>query len=372
MSAQHAFSRTNGIVLVGTHPWTKTAFDALVPRPLLPIAHRPLLSYALSWLRDGNILDVSVCANRETQMLESRLHRHVPAGMTVSYHEDAMPRGAAGAFRDAAAASGGSVFVIVDGTAIPNVDLSQLLQTHRDSGAAATVVVHAESEREGAAPVQVPSGIYVINREVLDQIPATGFYDLKENLIPQLYKSGERVCAFEMATASPRVLDASTYLAVNEWMVEHLVASDEPLDGYVRQGTSLVHQDAIVEPGAMLVGPVLVGPAALAKAGAVVVGPTSIGREAIVEAHALVSRSAIWRRCHVGETAAADRCIVGDDAIVPAGTQSFRQIRVASAPLDMERAQPAPRTQDVASLDLLKRMSRALLGNTWSRFPAAQ
>jgi NDP-sugar pyrophosphorylase family protein len=372
MSAKHATSRTNGIVLVGTHPWTKTAFDTLVPRPLLPIAHRPLLSYALSWLRDGNIRDVSVCANRETQALESRLHRHVPAGMTVSYQEDAMPRGAAGAFRDAAVASGGNVFVIVDGTAIPNVDLSELLQTHRDSGAAATVVVHAESEREGTAPVQVPSGIYVINREVLDLIPATGFYDLKENLIPQLYKTGERVSAFVIPTASPRVLDASTYLAVNEWMVEHLVAAGEPLEGYVKNGTSLIHRDAQVDPGAMLVGPVLVGPGAWIKAGAVIVGPTSIGREATVEAHALVSRSAIWRRCHVGETAAADRCIIGDDAIVPAGTQSFRQIRMASGHADMERAQPAPRSQEVASLDLLKRMSRALLGTTWSRSPAAQ
>ena len=166
---------------------------------------------------------------------------------------------------------------------------------------------------------------------------------------------------------STALFDAATI----EWMVEHLVAASEPLDGYVKTGASLIHRDAQVEPGAMLVGPVLVGPGALIKAGAVIVGPTSIGREATVEAHALVSRSAIWRRCHIGETAAADRCIIGDDAVVPAGTQNFRQIRMASAHADME-PQPSPRTQEVASLDLLKRMSRALLGTTWSRSPAAQ
>ena len=68
--------------------------------------------------------------------------------------------------------------------------------------------------------VQVPSGMYVFNREALDVVPGRGFYDIKEHLIPQLYRSGERVIAYPSEGASPRVLDASSYLAVNEWMVE--------------------------------------------------------------------------------------------------------------------------------------------------------
>src|SRR5688572_13091028 len=189
MSPRNVLSQTTGIVLVGTHPWSNTAFDALVARPLLPVAHRPLLWYAMSWLRDGGIRDVAICANRETRVLESRLHRHVPSGMAVSYHEDAMPRGAAGAIRDAAAASDDAVFVVVDGTAIPNVDMSQLLQAHHDSQAMATVVVHAEANRSGRPSLQVPTGIYVFNRRVLDFIPETGFFDLKENLIPSLHQA---------------------------------------------------------------------------------------------------------------------------------------------------------------------------------------
>src|SRR5829696_5836187 len=110
MSPRNRLESTAGIVLVGTHPWTRTAFDRLPPRPLLPVAHRPLLSYSLSWLRDAGIPHAAVCANRETQMLESRLHRHVPHGLRVTYHEDAMPRGAAGAVRDAALTTDASAF----------------------------------------------------------------------------------------------------------------------------------------------------------------------------------------------------------------------------------------------------------------------
>lgn len=373
MSARNPFGRIAGIVLVGTHPWTNSAFDKLAPRPLLPVAHRPLLSYALHWLRDGGVRDAVVCANRETQVLESRLHRHVPLGMTVSYQEDSMPRGAAGAVKDAADASDATVFVIADGTAIPNVDLADLLQAHHASRAAVTVVVHSEAERlVGKPSTPVPSGVYVFNRQVLDHVPASGFYDIKETLIPQLHRAGERISPYSISTPSPRVLDASSYLAVNEWMVEHLVAAGARPEGYLKSGSSLFHRDAVIAPGAMFVGPVLVGPGAEIKSGAVIVGPTSIGREASIGSGVLISRSAIWRRCMVNENAVTDRCIVGDDAVVPAGTQAFRQVRLAPVSYEPAFDRGIAQEPESAAPELLKRMSRALLGTTWSRFPAAQ
>jgi NDP-sugar pyrophosphorylase family protein len=369
MTPRNLLVDTAGIVLVGTHPWTNSSFDRLVSRPLLPVANRPLMWYALAWLRDGGVHDVSVCANRETQILESRLHRHVPAGIHVSYHEDAMPRGAAGAVRDAVAANDAEVFVVADGTAIPNVSISDLLRAHRASQSAATVVVHAEPSGSGQS-IQVPTGIYVFNRAILDFVPATGFFDIKETLIPMLHRAGIRVTPYSVASASPRVLDASTYLAVNEWMVEHLAATPGEPDGYIKASGCLFHRDAMIAPGASFIGPVLVGPGAQVAAGAVVVGPTSIGRDAIVEPGALISRSAVWRRCVIQNNAVIDRCIVGDDAEVASGTQAFWQIRMAAVARDevARRRQP----QDAQTRELLKRVSRAFLGTAWSRTPAAQ
>src|SRR5262249_32872229 len=180
MNRRTTCDQTTGIVLVGTHPWTVSAFDRLLPRTLLPVAHRPLLSYALSWLNEADVREVAVCANRETQTLESHLLRHVPLGMSVAYHEDPMPRGAAGAGRDASAGSDDETFVVTDGTAIPNVDLKDLLATHHASGAIATVVVDTEPGRHGNPCLQVPTGIYVFNRQALKNVPVHGFYDIKE------------------------------------------------------------------------------------------------------------------------------------------------------------------------------------------------
>ena len=372
MNSRPTSSRTMGVVLVGTHPWANSAFDRLLPRTLLPVAHRPLLSYALSWLRAGGIQHAAVCANRETQVLRSRVLRHVPDVMTVSYHEDAMPRGAAGALRDAALASDCDTFVVTDGTSIPNVDVRALLAHHLDSRAAVTILVHREPGRHGSPCAQVPTGIYVCNREALMDIPEHGFYDLKENLIPQLYRTGKRVGAFVAETDSPRVLDASSYLAVNEWMVEQLMERGDAPEGYAFSGSCLHHRDASIAADADFIGPVIVGPGARVMSGAVIVGPTSIGLEAVVGAEALVSRSAVWRRCTIGKGAVADRCILADDTVMEANRQAYRAVMFANFPRERAAGHAAgasgPETTRVESLNKIGGFATS---TSWSRFPAA-
>jgi NDP-sugar pyrophosphorylase family protein len=345
----------------------------LPPRPLLPIAHRPLLSYSLSWLRDGGVREATVCANRETQVLESRLHRHVPHGLRVSYNEDRMPRGAAGAIRDASETTNAKVLVVTDGTSIPTVDLSELLAYHEASGSAVTVVAHIEEGRHGKPALQVPTGTYVFNRSALAKVPERGFCDIKENLIPQLHRAKESVGVYAVTSPSPRVLDAPSYRAVNEWMVDHLITTRTVPDGYVLSGSTLIHREASVACDATFVGPVLVGPGAQIASGAVSVGPTSIGRDVVVGRDVLVSRSAIWRRSVLHDHVVADRCILADASVVASATRVFGQVMTSShGELDTVR-ESASLARETASFEFIRRMGRAVFPNAaWTRYPAAQ
>ena len=364
--------RTTGIVLSGTHAWANSAFDSLMPRVLLPVAHRPLISYAISWFHRAGIRNTAVCGNRQTQLLRQLLANQVPDSMRVVYHEDPMPRGAAGCLRDAASASDADTFVVVDGTTIPNVDLEELLRRHQASGAVATVAVNAETRSNGNPGLQIPTGIYVFSRRALDLIPERGFCDIKENLIPQLYRSGHQVLAYLTTGAIPRVFGASTYLAVNEWMIEQLVADHKELDGYVRVGTALVHRDAVVADDVVFIGPVLVSSGARIESRAVLVGPTSIGRDVKVHRGVLVARSAVWRRSTIGAHAQIDRSILSDDTVVAPREHAFRSVKVG-----VTRRVPAPAarpsvTHGLGQLQLQRKFGRGLLGAAWSRTPAAQ
>jgi mannose-1-phosphate guanylyltransferase len=286
-----------------------------------------------------------------------------------------MPRGAAGSARDAALTTESQTFVVADGTVIPDVDLHELLARHHDSRACVTVVVHSEARRNGNAALNVPSGVYVFSRRAFEQVPAQGFCDIKEELIPRLYNAGESIVPYQAATVIPRVLDASTYMAVNEWMVERLVKNASVEDGYARSGSALIHRDAFVAGDAALVGPVLVGPGARILSGAVVIGPTSIGRDATLASGSLVSRSAVWRRSLVGERAIADGCIVGDDAVVEAGTQSLGDVVLADRRTQAESdwvVQQTVRISKRPAMDVGAKLGRLVFGTSWSRSPAAQ
>jgi mannose-1-phosphate guanylyltransferase len=366
--------RTAGVILVGTHPWTNSAFDRLMPRTLLPIAHRPLISYALSWMHRAGLHDVIVCGNRETQTLRKVLGRHAPRGMNVRYQEDAMPRGAGGSLRDAIASSDADTFIVTDGTVIPNVDVAELLRTHQQSMAAVTVVVHTEARRHGNPGLQVPTGVYVFERESVAAVPERGFCDIKEKLLTQLYRDGLHIATFEAGAPSPRVLNESTYLAVNEWVIEQLASGGTVPEGYQLHGNALVHREASVAHDAVIVGPVVVAAGAQIRSQAVIVGPSSIGRDAIIEAGAFVSRSAIWRRSIVGTGASADRCVVGDDAVVGAQLRAHQSVVVE---LNADRTAPTRQhnmpagVPNMPTLELARKVGRALTGAEWSRSPAA-
>jgi len=337
-------SGLSGVILAGTYRWNDASLEALAARPLLPVALSPLVSYSLRWLHKGGVRRATVCANHNARALEAALGSGAELGMELSYYQDHTPRGAAGCVRDAGVPTDSETLVVADGTVIPTVDLSELLAAHRASEAAVTVVVHRDPL--GIAPPSA-GGVYVFDRRALDLVPRAGFQDIKENLIPKLHRAGERVVAHETEGCCPRVLNAQTYLAVNQWVLEGLAhgGNGNGIDG-------LSDPSAWVEPGARLLGPVQLGPRVHVQAGATIVGPTSIGADSTVGRNALVGRSVLWSRCQVGEGSLLQGCVLGNDATVPAISQLFHAVRPHEAPQSapfllplMGRSKPATPAQ---------------------------
>jgi NDP-sugar pyrophosphorylase family protein len=318
-------AKTRGIILAGQHVWRDSKFDRLSTRPLLPVANEPLFSYSVRWLIEGGVRAVTISVNSETRALRTALDRMSEAADVV-LHEDRAPRGPAGCMADAIAGTEAETVVVADGTSVPAALLAELLERHNSSGAAATVLVHPEPGQPAAAGRFVPGGVYAFARRIVDLVPPRGFHDIKEGLLPRLHRAGERTAAFVAAHASPRPLDPASYLALNEWVIERAVVA-EPRAGYRRrEDGTLCHETACVAPDAVFVGPVVVGPRAQVMGGVTVVGPTSIGEGSTLATRALVSRSAVWSGCTIGEEAVTDRCIVPDRCVVRPRTRALSQV----------------------------------------------
>jgi mannose-1-phosphate guanylyltransferase len=326
---REAVAGVRGIVLAGSHPRGQSLFDRLRPRPLLPVAHSPLVAYALRWLGMGGVSTATVCSNSAARAVRAVLSSAAGLPLHLEFYEDWMPRGAAGCVRDAGLRTDATTFVVVDGTTIPTVSLRGVLETHESNGAAVTVVALHDAAPGSEKCGLTPAGIYVFDRRALDFVPPTSYQDIKESLIPRLYEAGERVVTHAASGACARVVDPESYLALNHWMIARsTVPSEQPL-GWVLEDETLRHSSARVEPGARLVGPVILGPGAFVGEEATVLGPAAIGAGSRIEAGATVSRSVLWNGCRVGEESTLDRCVLADGSHVRARSTAFNVLRAA-------------------------------------------
>lgn len=318
MSQPHAHC-ISGIVLAGAYPRGQSLFDRLRPRPLLPVAQMPLVAFPLRWLAEGGIRSATVCSNSAGRAVRDALTGDPTLPLEISFHEDWMPRGAAGCVRDAAIETSDTTFIIVDGTTIPRVDIAGLLETHEVCKAALTVAVHHDPGQQKSASTLSPTGIYVFDRRILDFIPRKGFQDIKEGLVPRLHAAGERIVTHMGYGACPRIFDPATYLSVNHWMTSRVVSSRRATAGYTLVEQALVHDSISLGRGARLVGPMVIGPGAVVAHDATLVGPLAIGANCYVGEKTLLSRTVLWDNCWVGAGVSLDRCVVADGAVVRPG-----------------------------------------------------
>lgn len=322
-------TQISGIVLAGTYHWTGSSFEQLRVRPLLPVALKPIVRHVLEWLDNAGVRETTICANGSTPALRRALDRSNPGALTIGYYEDGSPRGAAGCVKDAASRSTAQTFIVTDGTSIPTADISRLIATHIGREAELTIVAHRRPSPFSGAPEFCPTGTYVFDRAVLDSIPATSFHDIKENLIPKMYREGRRIELFEVDEVSPRALSAETYLALNRWMIERTIARPDVVQHSDRRSAEVVaHPTAWIEEGAVIVGPVMFGEGVRVHASATVVGPSAIGAGTVIHRGATVARSITWERAIIGEQAFVDGCVVSDGGYVEPGDVLSSVLRV--------------------------------------------
>jgi NDP-sugar pyrophosphorylase family protein len=170
-----------------------------LPKPLVPVAGRPLAAYMVGRLAAAGVTRVIVgCAAGQEKLFVESLSG---LGTEVEAIGEAEPLGRGGGLRHAAASrhETGPVYAL-NGDELVDVDLGGLLVQHRSTGAAATITVvplqspfgiveldgHLVSGFQEAPrlPHWVSCGVYVLGEEALERLPERG--DHERSTFPEL------------------------------------------------------------------------------------------------------------------------------------------------------------------------------------------
>lgn len=204
----------------GTRLWPLTLE---IPKVLLPVGGRPLVEYTIDWLKSYGISEIAINLHHLGEKIKDSLGDGSRFGAKISYSLEEKLLGTAGSvkrmehFFD-------STFVVFYGDNLTDFDLSQMIEFHREKGAMATLAIFeapnpgevgvVEVSNEGCilsfvekplslipnpqSPVLGSSGIYVLEKEVLNHIPNQGLSDFACDVFPKLIKLGSSVYGFKL------------------------------------------------------------------------------------------------------------------------------------------------------------------------------
>ena len=201
------------IILAGGLGTRLRPYTAVVPKPLVPVAERPILEHILRRLHACGVHEVDLCVGHLGDLIQVYFSQAttLPEGLELRWHWEQEPLGTAGALRLVPDLTG--TFIAMNGDILTTLDYAELVEFHEQQGAALTVATHAKRvdidlgviDADGDTIVgyrekpridyEVSMGIYAYDERALAHIPAEGALQFPD-LVQLLLDAGEHVAAF--------------------------------------------------------------------------------------------------------------------------------------------------------------------------------
>jgi mannose-1-phosphate guanylyltransferase len=122
------------VILVGGEGTRLRPLTSTVPKPLVPLVDRPFISFMLEWLRQHGIEDVIMSCGFLATSVRNVLGDGSSVGIKLRFVEEPDPRGTAGALKYASPLLD-ERFVMLNGDVLTDIDLTQQIAQHEDTGA---------------------------------------------------------------------------------------------------------------------------------------------------------------------------------------------------------------------------------------------
>ena len=311
------------LVLAGGQGTRLRPLTSSVPKPVLPLAGRPFLSFLLDWLARHGVQEAILSCGFLADDVERVLgDRH--GGIRLRYVTEAEPLGTAGPVR--LAADRGSLddrFLVLNGDVLTDIDLTAELDQHERTGAVATLALTAvedtasygvvptgpdgrveafiEKSDEAAPTNRINAGAYVLDRDVVDLIPGGRAVSFEREIFPELIGGGLYGYLDEgywLDIGTPERYREATYDLLAGVIESDLPDRDE--------------SGSLISPSCITSG-ARIGPQA-------VLGPhCSIGVGARIDRTILHERVIVGPECHVTESVLGARVTLGEGARVGPG-----------------------------------------------------
>ena len=337
------------------------------PKPMIPVTNRPMMEHVIGLLRQHGFDEIVVTVAFMANTIRTYFGDGAEFGVRMVYATEETPLGTAGSVRNAMDVLD-ERFLVISGDVLTDIDLTSVIKVHEERGAMASIALKSMenplefgiviTREDGSIErfLEKPSwgqvfsdtintGIYVLEPEIFDYIPAGRPVDFSEEVFPALLAEGKPLFGHTVEGYWEDVGALEAYLTAHRDVLDAKVALDVP--GFPLGEGVWLGEGAEVHPSAKIVGPAVIGDYTVVEAGAhlgeytvlgsnVWVGPDAYLERAIVHDNTYLGGGVRLRGCVVGRSCdlrqaarceegvvLGDECFVGEHAVINPGVKVY-------------------------------------------------
>lgn len=191
-----------------------------IPKPMLPIAGKPLLEWQVEQLKNNGITDVIMIIGHLGHKIEEYFGNGSKYGIKIQYVKETEPLGTAGAFYFLKNLLNDSYFLLIFGDVFFNIDINRMEEFHQMHHSIATLFVHPNGHpfdsdlvilsrdnrikrfdskhniRDYWYDNCVNAGIYILNKSICDMVLAPQKMDLEKDILQVLVEAQKPIYGY--------------------------------------------------------------------------------------------------------------------------------------------------------------------------------
>jgi mannose-1-phosphate guanylyltransferase/phosphomannomutase len=314
------------------HPLTTS-----VPKPMVPVANRPVLEYTIANLRRHGITDLVLNLHSHPQLIRNHFKSGERWGVRIRYSYEPELLGTAGGVKKVSAFLKGGTFLVMSGDGLSDINLTQLQEFHHQRHAVGTMALKPIDARfeygvtltnpqgritrfiekpkwSDVFSNHVNTGIYVFEPSILSQIPPKKRYDFGNDLWPRLLKIRSRIYGHVIDAYWCDVGNLSEYRRAHKDVLDGKLRL--PFPGRLVRPHVWVDEGTVIERGVTLEAPCLIGKNTRIERGARIGAYTVIGNGVRIGRNANLRNCILWNNVKVENRVRLENCVIGHSASV--------------------------------------------------------
>ena len=322
-----------------------------VPKPLVPFANVPVMEYIQRLLLRHGITQTISNVHYLPEKVPAYFGDGARWGMQMSFVAEPTLSGDAGGMRACRSFLEDGTFIVLMGDLVTDMDLSYVINQHRDRGALATIALKQveDVERFGVAVLNsdgfitgfqekparhaaksnlASTGVYVFEPEIFEYLSGDDQVGFGKNVFPRLVENNLPLLGVEVYGYWSDIGTIGQYQSSTFDAVQGMIDLDLPGE---RTEIGWVAPDASIASGCLIEGAVVLGSNSHIDEGVLIKGYAVVGDNCIIGRGAVLEDTIIWNGTTIGTNARLKNSVIGNNVYIAAGTKIFNTATVEPA-----------------------------------------